>query len=257
MTGQNKHEQEAKSFGRLADGEGAPLYQVVKRHISESILIGEMTPGQILPSENALATDFGVSVGTIRKALAELTGEGMLMRRRKTGTVVTGWAPLHNLSYFFQYFRLHGKDGRLTHSQTTLLDYQVGQATADEAQKLSIPAQAGVIRLRRLRTVDLQPVMHEQLVLPAQRLPHFPAPDELPPLLYRFLLERYDLRVAAVREQLTAALATAEDARLLSLTPPHAIMVIDEISFDQSAVPIILAHHRFTTDKFMYVNEVR
>lgn len=257
MTGKAKDAQGLSNFSRLSEGEGAPLYEVVKRHISESILLGELATGTVLPSENALAADFGVSVGTIRKALAALTTEGMLMRRRKTGTVVTGWAPLHNLSYFFQYFRLHGKDGGLLHSQTQVLDYQLGEASASEAEKLHIAPLAAVIRLKRLRTVQGIAAMHETLVLPAARLIDFPPADKLPPLLYRFLLERYDLRVAAVREQITASLATEEDLSLLGLTAPHAIMVIDEISFDQSAVPVILAHHRFSTEHFMYVNEIR
>ncbi|MET0124508.1 MAG: winged helix-turn-helix domain-containing protein, partial [Pseudomonas caspiana] len=85
------------NFSRLSENDSAPLYEVVKRHISEAILLGEWSSGTVIPSENALAADFGVSVGTIRRALAELVSEGMLMRRRKTGTVVTGWAPLHNL----------------------------------------------------------------------------------------------------------------------------------------------------------------
>lgn len=244
-------------FTRLSEGEGAPLYEVVKRHISESILQGELPAGTILPSENSLAAKFGVSVGTVRKALAALTTEGMLMRRRKTGTVVTGWAPLHNLSHFFQYFRLHDKTGGLLHSETTLLDYQIGQATLVEAEKLQITEGDDVIRLKRQRRVKGMAAMHERLVLPAARLPDFPPADQLPPLLYRFLFEHYDLRVAAVREQITAQLADEEDAALLELTLPQAVMVIDEVSFDQSAIPVILAHHRFSTEHFMYVNEVR
>lgn len=244
-------------FSRLSESEGAPLYEVVKRHISESILQGELPAGTILPSENSLASKFGVSVGTVRKALAALTTEGMLMRRRKTGTVVTGWAPLHNLSHFFQYFRLHDKTGGLLHSETKLLDYQLSQASALEAGKLQIAAGDEVIRLKRLRRVKGIAAMHETLVLPAARLPAFPPAGQLPPLLYRFLFERYDLRVAAVREQITAALANEEDAALLALTLPHAVMVIEEVSFDQSAVPVILAHHRFSTEYFMYVNEIR
>lgn len=257
MAIKNADEQDARSFGRLTENEGAPLYEVVKRYISESILMGELAAGTVLPSENALAADFGVSVGTIRKALAALTAEGMLMRRRKTGTVVTGWAPLHNLSHFFQYFRLHGKDGRLLHSHTQLLDYQRGPADEQEAQRLKLSIGDEVIHLRRLRNVDGIPAMHETLTLPAARLPDFPAAEQVPPLLYRFLMERYDIRVAAVREQVTATLASEEDARLLALSMPHAIMVIDEISFDQSAMPVILAHHRFSTRHFMYVNEIR
>lgn len=257
MNQKKQGEQEVNSFARLGDREGAPLYEVVKRHISESILMGQLTPGMVLPSENALATDFGVSVGTVRKALSALTTEGLLMRRRKTGTVVTGWAPLHNLSYFFQYFRLHGRDGSLVHSETVVIDYQTGPANADEAEKLQIAPQSSVIRLKRLRKINDIPTMHEQLVLAADRLPDFPDAEDLPPLLYRFLLEKYGLRVAAVREQITACLATEEDLHLLALPSPHAVMVIDEVSFDQSAVPVILAHHRFSTDNYVYMNEIR
>ena len=244
-------------FSRLSEGEGAPLYEVVKRHISESILQGELPAGTILPSENSLAAKFGVSVGTVRKALAALTTEGMLMRRRKTGTVVTGWAPLHNLSHFFQFFRLHDKSGGLLHSETTLLDYQLGKADEQEAEKLQIVVGDDVIRLKRSRRVKGIAAMHETLILPAARLPDFPPAERLPPLLYRFLFEQYDVRVAAVREQITAQLANEEDATLLELKLPHAVMVIDEVSFDQSAIPVILAPHRFSTEHFMYVNEVR
>jgi len=245
------------SFSRLSEGEGAPLYEVVKRHISESILRGELPAGTILPSESSLAAKFGVSVGTMRKALSALTTEGMLMRRRKTGTVVTGWAPLHNLSHFFQYFRLHDKAGGLLRSETTLLDYQTGAATPAEADKLQIAQDDRVYRLKRLRRVNGIAAMHELLVLPGARLPDFPAAEHLPSLLYRYLFERYDVRVAAVREQITATLASEEDALLLELTLPQAVMVIDEISFDQSAIPVILAHHRFSTEHFIYVNEIR
>lgn len=244
-------------FGRLRDSEGAPLYEVVKRYISESILQGELTAGMILPSENSLAARFGVSVGTVRKALAALTTEGMLMRRRKTGTVVTGWAPLHNLSHFFQYFRLHDKTGGLLLSETRVLDYQLGEASDTEARQLHIAAGDAVVRLKRLRRVKGIPAMHETLILPTARLADFPQAEQLPPLLYRYLFERYDIRIAAVREQITATMANEEDAALLELNLPHAIMVIDEVSFDQSAVPVILAHHRFSTEHFMYVNEVR
>ncbi|GAB7206305.1 hypothetical protein OS21_27980 [Dickeya oryzae] len=60
-------EQDAVSFGRLDEFEGAPRYEVVKRYISESILVGELAAGTVLPSENALAADFGVSVGRCAK----------------------------------------------------------------------------------------------------------------------------------------------------------------------------------------------
>lgn len=245
------------SFARLPEGAGAPLYEVVKREIAESILLGAWAPGAVLPSEQALASDFGVSVGTIRRALGELVAEGMLMRRRKTGTVVTGWAPLHNLRYFFQYFRLHSKSGTLLRTRVKMVSHSTGEATEDEAQKLLIAVGAPVIRLARLRMDGNRPAMYEHLVLPTERFPDFPEPKDMPDLLYRFILEQYGIRITAVREQLTSALATADDCEKLELTPPYPVLVIDRLSFDNQAQPVIMSTHRSSTEHYMYVNEVR
>ena len=57
------------AFARLGEATGAPLHEAVKRRVSEAILVGEWSPGTVLPSEVALAAMFGVAVGTVRRAL--------------------------------------------------------------------------------------------------------------------------------------------------------------------------------------------
>ncbi|SDH87600.1 GntR family transcriptional regulator [Vibrio xiamenensis] len=237
--------------------EAAPLYEVVKRYISEAIMVGKWGPGTVLPAENELATHFRVSVGTVRKALTALTSEGVLMRRRKTGTVVTGWSPLHNLRYFFQYFRLHDKSGDLVQSETKILDYRHDLASDDEAEKLQLKDNRDVIRLHRLRIVSGIKAMHERMVLPLERVPFFPEQENVPALIYQYLLTEHSIRIAAVRETVTAQLATEEDQTLLDVQNPHAVMVINDISFDQTTTPIILAEHRASTEHFSYINEIR
>jgi GntR family transcriptional regulator len=212
----------------------------------------------VLPSEVALAQTYGVAVGTIRRALQGLTNEGLLSRRRKTGTVVTGRTPQHSLRFFFQYFRLHGRDGTLQRSTTRITSLARGEATTVEAEKLQIAGGTEVIRFHRVRRVADQPIMHETLVLPLARVPGFPeSGEEIPPLLYLHLLDRYGIRISAVREQIWADIADKDDARWLDLTMPSALLVIDEISYDQSAVPVLIATHRARTNDHRYVNEVQ
>ncbi len=50
--------------------------------------IHQLTPGDMLPGENALAAEFGVSRPTLRRALAELEADGVIGRRNGVGTVV-------------------------------------------------------------------------------------------------------------------------------------------------------------------------
>ena len=235
-----------------------PLHEHVKRQISEAILLGTWPPGMQLPGEVTLAAQFGVAVGTLRRAMADLTAEGMLMRRRKSGTVVTGRAPQHSLRFFFKYFRLHGADGTLLHSEPEVLSLASGTADAMEATAFGIAQGSVLIRLHRLRRVNGRPVMHETLALPAHRLPGFPTmPQDVPHLLYLHLLECHGIRVSAVRESVTAGLASAEDRRLLQLALPDAVLVIDDTAYDQAGVPVILTHRRATTRGYCYINEIR
>lgn len=247
----------APTLPNLAAGEAAPLYERVKRHMSEAILVGEWPPGMVLPSETALAQGFGIAVGTVRRAMSDLVAEGLLTRRRKTGTVVTGRTPHHSLRFFFQYFRLHRADGILVRSTSQFLSVEALPATEAQSEALQIRA-GGVIAIHRIRHVDGRPVMHDRLVMAQERLPDWPLDgSQLPALLYLHLLERYGIRISAVREQITADLASDEDIALLQLDGRQAVLTIDEVAYDQAGVPTILGLHRATTAAHAYVNEVR
>ncbi|MEQ9811890.1 MAG: GntR family transcriptional regulator [Azospirillaceae bacterium] len=245
------------AIGDRGNLQSVPLYEQIKRQISEQILMGAWPPGTVLPSEVALGQRFGVAVGTIRRALSDLKAEGMIMRRRKTGTVVTGRMPQHNLRYFFQYFRLHGADGALLRSRARVISLTRRAPDARERRELNLPEDAEVLALRRTRAVDGRVVMHEEFVLDRSRLPDFPEPPNVPELLYLYLLERYGIRLDAVREQLTADAISAEDRSLLDIGEARAILVINQTAFDQGGAPTIVAWHRVVTDGFTYVNEVR
>jgi GntR family transcriptional regulator len=242
----------------LAAAGSAPLYERIKRHISEAILMGAWPPGTVLPSEVALSQSCGVAVGTVRRALSDLVAEGMLTRRRKTGTVVTGRTPHHSLRYFFQYFRLHGRDGELVRSRVRMISVAVRPVAPIEADSLQLAPASSVIDLHRVRLVDGQPVMHDRYILATERVPGFPTTcEDIPELLYLHLVERYGIRIAAVREQLSAELATAEDQELLGLKAPAPVLAINDVAFDQNGVPTIFGRHRATTERHSYVNEVR
>lgn len=55
-----------------------PLYRVIAAELGSAIASGEFQPGDALPSESALAEQYGVSRGSARQALAELEGTGVI-----------------------------------------------------------------------------------------------------------------------------------------------------------------------------------
>ena len=65
-----------------------PLYLQIKALLERSLDAGEWPPGAAIPSENVLAARFGVSQGTVRKAIAALAADNLVVRRQGKGTFV-------------------------------------------------------------------------------------------------------------------------------------------------------------------------
>lgn len=65
-----------------------PLYERARESIRELIADGSYAPGDRLPSESALAEQFGIHRLTARRALEELAREGVAVARKGSGTFV-------------------------------------------------------------------------------------------------------------------------------------------------------------------------
>jgi GntR family transcriptional regulator len=64
-----------------------PLYVQLRDTLAERIASGEWKPGRGVPSTADLAREFGVSQGTVRKALRQLESECLVTRRQDHGTL--------------------------------------------------------------------------------------------------------------------------------------------------------------------------
>jgi GntR family transcriptional regulator len=77
-----------------------PLYLQVRDRLAQRIARGEWKPGSMLPSEDELAREVGVSIGTMRKALDGLEEARLVLRRQGRGTTVVDQASEANLNRF-------------------------------------------------------------------------------------------------------------------------------------------------------------
>ena len=85
----------------------SPLYRQIKGLITRGLQAGDWKPGEAIPSETELAARFGVSQGTVRKAIDELAAENLVVRRQGRGTFV---ATHHEERAQFRFLRLR-RDG--------------------------------------------------------------------------------------------------------------------------------------------------
>lgn len=233
-----------------------PLHARIRQQITQRILSGEWPVGTVLPNENALAETMGVSVGTLRRALSDLANGGLLTRHPKIGTTVTGQAPPLGLKDSFHYFRLHGPGDTLAGAESTVFGYEQRPATPQEADVLSLPTGALVHRFERVRRLGGVPMMWEYAVFSRDLAPDIASMADIPATLLLHFLESYGVRITSLRERLSAALADDDDRRILERAGDFAVLVIEEIAFDQLGRPIVWAFHRAITDDFKYINVV-
>ena len=106
-----------------------PLYEEVRDEITRGLERGEWKHGELIPSEADLAKRFGVSKGTVRRALDELVTENILVRRQGRSTFV---ATHTRDRTHYHFFRLIGRDGSRELPDAELLSYRVVRGT-DEA----------------------------------------------------------------------------------------------------------------------------
>ena len=78
--------------------EPAPLYEVVKHHITDGIVSGNYVPGAKLPSESQLVQRLSVSRMTVNRALRELTRDGVIFRMQGVGSFVSEASPTPSLA---------------------------------------------------------------------------------------------------------------------------------------------------------------
>lgn len=229
-----------------------PLYERVRDGLIERLTSGVWRPGDCLPSEMALAAEFGVSQGTLRKAVDSLAADGVLARRQGLGTFVAETTEERSNYYFFRFV---GRDGaRLT---PTPVSERVRRrrARAQEAAALGLAAKAEVFVIERLRAVDGRPALCETSVVSAALAPDLASP--LPNALYPFYERACGVSVVRAEETIRAEPACAEDAKRLGVAPGAPLLTVERTAYDLAGRPVELRRTRALTESAAYSVSLR
>jgi GntR family transcriptional regulator len=85
-----------------------PLYKSIKLELTRAISGGRIPGGAALPTEKELSERYGVSIGTVRRAMADLVAEKVLVRQQGRGTFLAPFDSSRMLNSFWHIVR---KDG--------------------------------------------------------------------------------------------------------------------------------------------------
>ena len=230
-----------------------PLHHQVYLDLSAAMDEGEWKPGDRLPPERELAERYGCSLITVRRALSELAREMRIERTRGRGTFVTH--PRLELDFggsqsFTSEMQSHGLD-----PETRVVAARSEPAGEAEAHALELKVGAPTLYLERLRLADGEPLLLEQVHLPADRFPGLLATDLEHNSLYQLLTERYGTRVVRAREAIEPVLLRGREAKLLDQPPGRPALLVEGVAFAADGVPVEFARSFVRGDRTRYYVE--
>jgi GntR family transcriptional regulator len=224
-------------------------YQRVQDALAEEIARGRRSPGSRLPPERALAEHFGVSRVTLRRALAELEGAGIVARHPGGWTVATSriGEPPNALMSFSEMAASRG----LT-AVARVLELRVRPATIDEADALGLAPGAPLFELERLRFMEGVPILIDRSTLPLAIAPDLVEVDFSAASLYRELEERHALRPVRARFAVEAVAADERQASLLHLQLGEPLLRCHQLTEDESGRPIEMCEMVYRGDRYRF-----
>ena len=136
-----------------------PKYYQVATDLKELITSGELQPADQIPTEESLVDQYGVSRGTVRKAIQLLIDEGLVESEQGRGSFVTSAVQSSNHFSLVSFQDEMRKQSRKP--STKLLKLELRKAGDRTAGRLQIPPDRMVFQIERIRLADDVPVAYE------------------------------------------------------------------------------------------------
>ena len=234
-----------------------PLYEQIKSLITRSLVAGEWKPGEVIPSEFELAGRYGVSQGTVRKAIDALAAEFIVIRRQGKGTfVATHTAPNHQ----YRFLRVRaddvGQDSAKHHPRTTFLGLSKLKADARTAAKLGIRLHQAVVVVSRVLVFDGRPLVLDEISLAQAAFPGLTMGrlEASQGSIYSFLETAYGMRMVRAEERIKAVPASRQAARYLNVATGTPLLSVDRVAYTYGDKPVEWRRGLCLTEGYSYVN---
>jgi GntR family transcriptional regulator len=223
---------------------GQRKYEAVREWLAS--LVQQMTPGDRLPTERALASDFGVSRMTVRQAINGLERAGNVHRIQGSGTYVSDprISKTMELTGFSEDMRSRGMEPT---SVVVAVTHEFAGAPLGQALFLS-PGD-DVVRVERVRLADNVPMCLETVHLRGDIFDAL-GQDSLTGSLYDSLIEKAGIKIVEAAQTITATVLDKRQATLLRVPVLSPAIVITRVSYDAHHSPIEHAVSLYRADRY-------
>jgi GntR family transcriptional regulator len=253
----------------------SPLYQQIKALILQSLQAGEWRPAEAIPSEMELAARYGVSQGTVRKAIDELSSEKLLVRRQGKGTFVATHTARQVQTRFLRLVPdsadeggsdTYAENGKQILVERTITACNRQRASGELAKALNLKTGDSVVYIQRVlaykkgsgETIPAIPTILEDIWLSGapfkglnlERLAESKAP------MYAMFEAEFGVSMVRATEEIRAVNPTAQEAKLLQVNTSAPLLSVERVAYTYNDQPIEVRRGLYRTDSRHYRNEL-
>lgn len=222
-----------------------PAYVRIAEDVARQINAGLLADGERLPTERAMAHQHGVAVGTLRKALARLTEQGLLERIHGSGNYVRR---AENAGAVYAFFRLElPEGGGLPSAQ--LLDVSTLRKPVDLPE---FGTARHAHRFRRLRFVGDVPAALEEIWLDGAAADHID-PAAVSESLYHFYREQLGIWIKRVEDWVGLAPVPGWDVDQFPLKPGAPAGFVERFGWDAAGRKLEYSRNWYDPARVRYV----
>ena len=224
-----------------------PLWKGIAETIRNDIAEARHPAGTQLPTEARYAARFGVNRHTVRRALAELAADGVVHARRGAGVFVAQRPADYAIGRRVRFHRNMRANGRLPERRA--LSFESRIAFSEEAAALDLDEGAGVHVYEAISLSDGVAIALSRSIFPAERFPDIGAALAVDGSVTRALAAGGVADYTRRSSRLTATLADATQANLLSLQQGAPLLRTQSVNVDMEGCPVEYGTAWFSGDR--------
>ena len=235
----------ADKFEKLIHDSFTPLYHQLKEIILEKIEVGDLSEGDMIPSENELQQTYDVSRATVRNAIQLLVNEGFMEKKKGKGTFVKRRKIEEQLPVLKSF--TEEMIGRNASKKVISAKYiKVPPAIRS---RLGLTGNERVLSLKRLMLVDNKPLGILHSYVPEK---YKLDPDEdYTKSLYR-VLEKKGIRLKEAEQTIEASISNKEQTRLIKQKKPFPVLVIRRLAHSVNGEVVEYVIGVYHADRYRY-----
>ncbi len=228
-------------------------YQGVANDIRKKILDGAYLAGKQLPLEKQMCVEYGVSRITIRRALDELVNQGLVIKRRGSGTFVKSVEDedIRELSVLKQ-FTGFSETYKSSKVETVLIKFDIIHPTDEVAAKLHMTTEDFVYDIIRARSADGRPIVVEYTQMPIGLIPGIRR-EILEKSIYTYIQQDLQLKIQSAHRTLRAVMPNEMEEKYLQLQDiVMPLLEVEQVAFLDDGRPFEFSISRHRGDEISF-----